>query len=109
MGCCHLNRYANHTERKQKQFTKQEEHNARHRQDNTVGITHDEPRRSGIRMLSATYAGKEEGKLTHLKPTITYPLSKAVKPRCYPPIAVVISAGVINLCLWGKLPATGVW
>jgi hypothetical protein len=98
VGCCHLNRYANHTERKQKQFTKQEEHNAKHRQGNTVGITHVEPRRSGIRLLFATYAAKEENKMTHLKLTITYLPSKAVKPRCYPPIAAVISEGVINPC-----------
>jgi hypothetical protein len=94
-----LKRYANLIKLKRKQFTKQEERNERPRQGNTVGITHDEPRPSGIRLLFATYAAKEENKMTHLKPTITYPLNKAAKPRCCPLTAVVINEEAINLCL----------
>jgi len=89
----------NHIERKPKQSTKQEERNAKHKQVNTVGITHDEPKRSGIRLLRVTYAAKEENKMTHSKLTISYLLNRAVKPRCCPPIAAVISEGAINPCL----------
>ena len=101
--------YANRIWLKQKRFTKQDALNARHRRVNTVGIMRDEPNRSGIRLLFVTFAAKGKKKMTHLKQTITYPLNKGVKPRCCPLIAAVISAGVINLCLWCELPATGVW
>ena len=69
VGYCPLTRCVHHIKLKLKQFTKQEERNAKHTQGNTPGITHDELKQSGIQQSFATFAEKEEKKMTHLKQT----------------------------------------
>jgi hypothetical protein len=63
------NRYANHTRRKRRQFTKQGEPYARHRRDSIQGSTNAGLRPSVIPQFFATFAGKEEKKMTHSKQT----------------------------------------
>jgi len=63
------NRYANHTKRKLKQFTKLDVLSARQRRDSMAGTTHDGLGQSESLRLLATYAEKEKKKMTHSKLT----------------------------------------
>jgi hypothetical protein len=64
-----LNPYARLTPHKLKKFTKQDAHNARPRPDSMAGTTHAAPGQSESQLFFATYAEKEEKKMTHLKQT----------------------------------------
>jgi hypothetical protein len=69
VGCYPVNRYVNHIKRKRKQFTKQGEQYVKLRQGSMPGIMRAELKRLGIQPFFATFAVKEEKKMTHLKQT----------------------------------------
>ena len=74
------NRYALHTRRKQKKFTKLGELSGRLRPDSMAGTTHAELGQSGSQRFFAIYAEKEKKKMTHLKP-ITFKLQLTEQPQ----------------------------